>query len=60
MRWGRLQNTAGGPIASVYDRHEYAEENRRVMEAVAAHILELAEGRPAASNVYALAKSLKG
>lgn len=56
----RIQNHREGGIASVYDRHEYAEENRRVMEAVAAHILELAEGRPAASNVYALAKSLKG
>jgi hypothetical protein len=28
-------------IASVYDRHQYADENERVMEAVAAKIMAL-------------------
>src|SRR5262249_2681210 len=50
----RIQNHREGGIADVYDRHEYAEENRRVMEAVASHVLELAEGRKAASNVIAI------
>jgi integrase len=46
----RVQNHREGGIADVYDRHKYADENKRVMEAVAAHILALAEGRQA-SNV---------
>jgi integrase len=46
----RVQNHREGGIADVYDRHEYADENKRVIEAVAAHILALAEGRQA-SNV---------
>ena len=41
----RIQNHREGGIADVYDRHEYAEENKRVMEAVAARIMALAEGR---------------
>jgi hypothetical protein len=45
-----VQNHREGGIADVYDRHEYAEENKRVMEAVANHILMLAEGREA-SNI---------
>ena len=31
----RIQNHREGGIASVYDRHGYAEENQRIMEAVA-------------------------
>jgi integrase len=42
----RIQNHRDGGIASVYDRHQYADENRRVMEAVAARILALATGAP--------------
>jgi hypothetical protein len=49
----RIQNHREGGIASVYDRHQYAEENRRVMETVAAHILTLAEGGPGIDNVVA-------
>jgi len=49
----RIQNHREGGIASVYDRHEYGEENKRVMEAVAAEIIRLAEGR-ARDNVVAL------
>ena len=40
----RIQNHREGGIASVYDRHGYAEENKRVMEAVAAQITALVEG----------------
>jgi integrase len=31
----RIQNHRDGGIATVYDRYEYAEENRQIMEAVA-------------------------
>jgi integrase len=50
----RVTNHKEGGIADVYDRHEYADENKRVMEAVAARIMALAEGRPAADNVVEL------
>jgi integrase len=50
----RIQNHREGGIASVYDRHKYAEENKRIMEAVAAEILRLAEGRPERAKVVAL------
>ena len=40
-----------GGIADVYDRHDYADENKRVMETVAAHIMALVKGRPADGNV---------
>ena len=45
----RVQNHKEGGIASVYDRHRYAEENKRVMEAVAQRIMALIEG--GSSNV---------
>ena len=38
----RVTNHKEGGIADVYDRHQYADENRRIMEAVADHILMLA------------------
>jgi integrase len=41
----RIQNHKDGGIASVYDRHGYADENKRVMESVAAKIMALVEGR---------------
>jgi hypothetical protein len=41
----RVQNHREGGIASVYDRHGYADENKRVMETVAAKIMALVEGR---------------
>ena len=47
----RIQNHKEGGIASVYDRHGYAEETKRVMEAVAAKITALVEGRSADSKV---------
>jgi integrase len=39
----RVQNHREGGIGSVYDRHEYQEENKKVMEAVAARIMALAK-----------------
>ena len=50
----RIQNHKEGGIASVYDRHGYAEETKRVMEAVAAKIMSLAEGRWADGKVVPL------
>jgi integrase len=47
----RIQNHKEGGIADVYDVHKYADENKHIMEAVAAHILALAEGKPEDSNV---------
>jgi integrase len=41
----RIQNHIEGGIAGVYDRFAYVEENKRVMEAVAARIMMLVEGR---------------
>jgi integrase len=50
----RIQNHREGGIATVYDRHGYAEENKRIMEAVAAHIVRLAENRAVGDNVVQL------
>jgi hypothetical protein len=47
----RVQNHREGGIADVYDRHEYATENKRVMERVAARLLALAVPTAAVSNV---------
>jgi integrase len=41
----RVTNHHEGGIASVYDRHGYADENKRVTEATAAKLLSLAGGR---------------
>jgi integrase len=50
----RIQNHREGGIASVYDRHGYAEENKRVMEATAARIMALVEGRADEAKVVPL------
>jgi integrase len=50
----RVQNHREGGIASVYDRHGYAGEAKRVMEAVAAKIMSLAEDRWADGKVVPL------
>ena len=47
----RVQNHKEGGIGSVYDRHGYADENKRIMEAVAARILSLATGETETGNV---------
>jgi integrase len=40
----RIQAHREGGIGSVYDRYEYADENKRIMEAVANQIMALVEG----------------
>jgi integrase len=40
----RIENHAEGGISTVYDRHDYAPENKKIMEAVALHILALVSG----------------
>jgi integrase len=52
----RIQNHKEGGIASVYDRHGYAAENTRIMEATAAKLLTLAEGKTALNVVTLDAK----
>jgi len=50
----RIQNHREGGIASVYDRHGYAEETKRVMNSVASKIIALVEGRSAGGKVVPL------
>jgi integrase len=47
----RIQNHKEGGIGDVYDVHDYAEETKRVMEAVAAKIMALVEGEPSGKVV---------
>jgi integrase len=47
----RVTNHKEGGIADVYDRHRYQDENKRIMETVAQHIVTIAEG---GNNVVAL------
>jgi integrase len=49
----RVTNHKEGGIADVYDRHRYQEENKKIMETVARHIVALADG---ATNVVALGR----
>jgi integrase len=52
----RIQNHREGGIADVYDRHRYEDENKRIMESTAAHLLALAQGKDSApTNVIAIA-----
>jgi integrase len=53
----RIQNHKEGGIASVYDRHQYADENRRVMEAVAGKIMSLVTGTDT-DNVIPLTRQI--
>jgi integrase len=53
----RVQNHKEGGISSVYDRHQYGDENKRIMEAVAAHMMALAEGKPGDSKVVRLTRT---
>jgi integrase len=39
----RVTNHKEGGIADVYDRHRYQEENKKIMETVARHIVSIAE-----------------
>lgn len=47
----RIQNHQEGGIADVYDQHRYAIENQKIMEATAARIMTLVDGKP--SNILA-------
>ncbi|HZC56704.1 MAG TPA: integrase family protein [Xanthobacteraceae bacterium] len=47
----RIQNHREGGIADVYDAHTYAAEIKHAMEAVAAKIMGLVEGRKVADNI---------
>jgi integrase len=55
----RVTNHKDGGIASVYDRHGYADENKRVIERVAAKIMALVEGRET-DNVVTLQRPANG
>jgi integrase len=46
----RIQNHKEGGIAKVYDRHGYIEENKRIMEAVAARLMAIIEGGSGSDN----------
>jgi integrase len=39
----RVTNHTEGGIADVYDRHRYQEENKKIMETVARHVVGIAE-----------------
>ena len=49
----RIANHRKGGVTDVYDRHGYETEDRRIMTAVARHILSLVEGIET-SNVVSL------
>ena len=48
----RVQNHREGGIGSVYDRHQYSTENKKIMESVAAHLMALATGKPVAGQHF--------
>jgi integrase len=52
----RIQNHREGGIADVYDRFKYSDENKRVMETVAARLMALIDGGGAAANVVQFGK----
>jgi integrase len=49
----RLANHREGGVTDIYDRHRYQDENKKIMETVAQHIVMIAEGGEL-SNVVAL------
>jgi integrase len=49
----RIANHRTSTVTDVYDRHGYADEDRRIMAAVARHVLTIVEGAPA-GNVVSL------
>jgi integrase len=49
----RIGNHKDGRVRDVYDRHQYAEENKRVMETFARHIVAIAE-RGGSANILEL------
>jgi integrase len=53
----RIQNHKDRGTGSVYNRHQYATENKRIMEAVAVRILALANGETFEDNVVQLVRA---
>ena len=49
----RICNHREGGVTDIYDRYKYAEENKTIMEAVARHIVTVAE-RGEGGNVVTL------
>jgi len=49
----RILNHKSKSISTVYDRHSYAREDLHIVESVGAHIMGLAQGNAAPSNVIA-------
>jgi integrase len=49
----RILNHSDPSVGTVYDRHSYADEDRRIMERVAQHIVAIAEGRKDDNVVFA-------
>jgi hypothetical protein len=56
----RVQNHKEGGIGSIYDRHSYADENKRVMEAVGRHLVSPAKGDSADSKVVQIGTRTSG
>ena len=46
-----------GGIAGVYQRHDWASEKRAALDAWAAHVTAVTEGRTSAANVVTLART---
>jgi len=55
----RVANHRERSVGDIYDRHQYADEDQKIMESVAAHIVRLAEGGGPSSNVVELRSSLR-
>ncbi len=49
----RIANHKTSKVTDVYDRHGYGDEDKRIMAAVARHVLNLVEGAET-SNVVSL------
>ena len=50
----RIANHKSNLVRDVYDRHAYRNEDRKIMEAVSAHIMAQVTGKPEANNVIPL------
>ena len=47
----RVANHRTSKVTDVHDRHRYADEDKRIMAAVARHVLGIVEGTPATTVV---------
>ena len=50
----RVANHRKGGVTDFYDRYSYDDEDRRIMESVARHLVGIAEGTAGKSNVIKL------